>query len=287
MRYAIFTVSLPDYTPEEAVKEMKSAGYDGVEWRVTEQSATADGKPSFWAGNRCTVSLNNFAAEAPRIRSLAEQAGLAMPNVGTYVNCANVKEVEIAMQGAAKLGASQLRINVPGYNSRDSYLRQRDQAIAQYRDVADLAKQYGLRALIEIHMGTLTPSASAAAAFVQHFDPRYVGIIHDAGNMVYEGYEQYRLGLEVLGPYLAHVHMKNACWQPNGAREDGSTKWQAVAAPISKGIVDVHELFRALRQVGYDGWIAFEDFSTEQPLAERIRANLSYIKQVEQQVKVE
>ena len=39
-------------------------------------------------------------------------------------------------------------------------------------------------------------------------------------------------------------------------------------------------LFRALRAVGYDGWVSFEDFSTEQPLRQRIRDNLAYIKQV-------
>ena len=39
-------------------------------------------------------------------------------------------------------------------------------------------------------------------------------------------------------------------------------------------------LFRGLRAVGYDGWVSFEDFSTEQPLRQRIRDNLAYIKQV-------
>ena len=37
-----------------------------------------------------------------------------------------------------------------------------------------------------------------------------LGIIHDVGNMVYEGYERYEMGLSILGPYLAHVHVKSA-----------------------------------------------------------------------------
>ncbi len=36
MKYAIFTVSTPEFTPEEAVIELKDAGYDGIEWRVTD-----------------------------------------------------------------------------------------------------------------------------------------------------------------------------------------------------------------------------------------------------------
>ena len=284
MQFAIFTVGLPDYTPEEAVNVLRELGYDGVEWRVTDQSPSADGTPGFWAGNRCTWPLASFVEDAPRIRELAEQAGLAMPSVGTYVTCEDLQAVERAIQGTARLGAPQLRVNVPKYDGSTSYLELRDRSVAQYREVAEMAKRYGVRALIEIHHGSLTPSASAAASFLSHFDPRYVGAIHDAGNMVHEGYEQYRLGLEVLGPYLAHVHLKNAAWQRVGARPDGSAEWRATWAPIAGGIVDMAELFRALRSVGYDGWVSFEDFSTEQPLRERIRENLAYVKQVAQRV---
>ncbi len=283
MQYAVFSVGLPDYTPEQAVDTLREVGYDGIEWRVTDQQATADGTPGFWAGNRCTWPLKSFIEDTPRIRALTEAAGLQMPSVGTYVTCEDLEAVEHAMKGVAQLGAPQLRVNVPKYDPNTSYLKLRDRSIAQYREVAGMAKQYGVRALIEIHMGNLTPSASAAASFLRNFDPRYVGAIHDAGNMVHEGYEQYRLGLEVLGPYLAHVHLKNAQWRVVGTRPDGSTEWRASWAPIGKGVVDMAALFRALRSVGYDDWVSFEDFSTEQPLADRIRDNLAYIKQVAQQ----
>jgi sugar phosphate isomerase/epimerase len=33
MKFAVFTVMLPDLSPEEAVKALARAGYDGVEWR--------------------------------------------------------------------------------------------------------------------------------------------------------------------------------------------------------------------------------------------------------------
>ncbi len=52
------------------------------------------------------------------------------------------------------------------------------------------------------------------------------------------------------------------------------------AAIAEGGIVDVRRLMDALRAVGYDGWIAFEDFSTELPLAQRIRDNLAYLKRL-------
>jgi len=280
MRFAYFTVGLPEHTAAEAVGLLRDAGYDGVEWRVTDQAPAPDGVPGFWAGNRCTWPLSSFVEDAPRIRALAESAGLAMPNVGTYMTCDDLAAVERGMRGAVLLGAPQLRVNVPKYGGEAGYLKLRDRGRAQYREVAELARQYGVRALIEIHHGSLVPSASAAAAFLAGFDPRDVGTIHDAGNMVYEGYEQYRMGLELLGPYLAHVHLKNARWQSAGPRPDGSTAWHATWAPIAGGVVDIAALLAALRGVGYDGWVAFEDFSTDLPAAERVRGNLAYVRQL-------
>ena len=105
-------------------------------------------------------------------------------------------------------------------------------------------------------------------------------MIHDAGNMVFEGFEAYRMGLEVLGPYLAHVHLKNARWTETGARDDGSSGWAAGFAPLTAGSVDVPALFGALASVGYDGWVSFEDFSTTRPLLDRTRENLEYVSAV-------
>ena len=280
MKFAVFTVSTPDYTPEEALEVLRDLGYDGVEWRVTDQANSADGQPGFWAGNRCTWPLSSFEDDAPKIKAMTEAAGLEMPGLGTYPTCDNLADVEKAMKGAVALGVTQLRINVPNYDGASPYLALRDRSLGQYRDVAAMARQFGLRALVEIHHAKLLPSASAAASFVSTFDPADVGVIHDAGNMVYEGHEAYRLGFEVLGPYLALVHLKNARWLPGEEGPDGGTRWNATWAQVPHGIVDVPALFTAMRQVGYDGWVCLEDFSTVQPIRERLRDNLAYVKAI-------
>jgi sugar phosphate isomerase/epimerase len=280
MKFAIFTVSLPEWTPDEAVRELKAAGYDGIEWRVVDdpQMSNPTATVGFWSGNRCTLPLSSLIDDAPRIRTMTDGAGLAIPGLGTYVLCDEPADVERAMKGAQAMGVSALRVRAPNYDGSVPYLKLMDKTVGEYRDVEAMAKQHGVRALIEMHMNNVVPSASACRALVQHFDPRHIGIIHDAGNMVYEGYENYRLGLEVLGPYLAHVHLKNAQWTVTGTRADGSTEWKAGFASIPKGVVDMRRLLDAVRTVGYDGWVSFEDFSTEVPLAQRIRDNINYIK---------
>ena len=280
MRFAVFTASLPELTPAEAIGLLAGLEYDGIEWRVVDQEHSPDGQPGFWRGNRCTWPLATFVDDAPAIRVMTERARLEMPCVGAYGESGDLASVERAMQGAALLGAHRMRVNVPRYDGSTSYLKLYDRARAEYREVAELSRRYGVRALIELHHGRLLPTATAAAQFLAGFDPRDVGVIHDAGNMVHEGFEHYRLGVEALGPYLAHVHLKNAAWQPAGPRADGSREWRAEWVPLRAGMVDVAALFRALRTVGYDEWITFEDFSTEQPVRERARDNLQYAKEV-------
>ncbi|GIX08239.1 MAG: hypothetical protein KatS3mg115_2642 [Candidatus Poribacteria bacterium] len=74
------------------------------------------------------------------------------------------------------------------------------------------------------------------------FRPEQVGVIHDAGNMVHEGFENYQMGCELLGPYLAHVHVKNAAWvreagdPPASSPDGGQSGHRSV-----KGVVDLSE----------------------------------------------
>src|SRR5687768_831997 len=59
VRIAVCTVSLPEWTPEQAVTEVAALGFDGIEWRVADDPPT-DSPPGFWRGNRCTLPASSF-----------------------------------------------------------------------------------------------------------------------------------------------------------------------------------------------------------------------------------
>ena len=279
MKYAVFTVSTPDYTPEETVRRLKEYGYDGVEWRVTDQEK-ADGS-GFWNGNRATIPFSTFEQDAPQFRQITEAAGLGQSGAGTYVLCDDLPGVEASIRGVKALGVDRFRVRVPGYDGLAPYMPIWDASKAQYRDVVALAAQNDVKVLLELHHRSIIPTASAARLFLDGLDPDHVGVIHDAGNMVFEGFEAYRLGLEILGPYLAHVHVKNARWFPDKYQDDGSLAWVCGWTGMHRGIANMTDLMRALRAIGYDDWIAFEDFSTDRPLDDRLRENLQYMKNVQ------
>jgi sugar phosphate isomerase/epimerase len=272
MKVGVFTVGLPDLTPEEAAREIGAAGYDGVEWRVARIPEEFRGEePSFWRNNLCT--LEPTEVEARRARSLSEDTGLEVVGLGTYIGVGELDAVDEAMNFARITGAPQIRVG-SGSLEGASYARRFEEAARFLAGVEELAIRYGVKALVEIHQGTICPSASLAHRLVSNFRPERIGVIFDPGNMVLEGFEDYRIGTELLGPYLAHVHLKNAVFD----RPESGGTWRPRWAPLEDGVVDFERLFEALWLAGYDGWLVIEDFSAARPSREALRHNLGFVR---------
>jgi sugar phosphate isomerase/epimerase len=71
-----------------------------------------------------------------------------------------------------------------------------------FADIAPRAAGHGVKVLVELHRQTVVASSSAALRLLEGVDPAAVGVIHDLGfgNLVIEGGEDVRAGLEMLGP---------------------------------------------------------------------------------------
>jgi sugar phosphate isomerase/epimerase len=275
MRFSVFTASTPEWTPTEAVTTLAAQGWDGIEWRVTDQVASDDA--GFWVGNRATWPMTGLESNLDEIARITTGAGLAYSGIGGYAGSADHDNVERMLAATAQLGAERVRVAMPaprlgGYREHVASVR------ADLEWVAGRAAVHGVQALIELHHGTITSSASAAFRLVDGLDPARIGVIHDLGNLVIEGQEDHSAAFEILGPYLAHVHVKNVAWVPGEAAEDGTVGWQADWATLRGGQADVFAYIAALVRHGYDGWVTLEDFSTELPLEERTADNLAYLR---------
>jgi sugar phosphate isomerase/epimerase len=271
MKFSVFTASTPEWSPKEAASILAGQGWDGIEWRVTDQDASET--PGFWAGNRATWPLTGLEQSLPQIAAITKDAGLAFSGIGGYARCDNHEDVERMLAATAALGAERVRVTMPHTDEGD-YRALLAAARADMEWVVERARHHGVKALVELHHETITPSASAAFRLVDGLDPEHVGVIHDLGNLVIEGQERHLSAFELLGPYLAHVHIKNAIWVA-GQPGDG---WHHEWATLADGQANVRAYVAALVRHGYDGWITLEDFSTELPITERTAANLAFVR---------
>lgn len=292
MKLSVYTVSLPEYDIAQSVALVKEMGYDAIEWRVDVTDGESPLKAMvgnlteeqkyayrYWTDNHATLNVNDIKNECLKAKALCDEAGIEICNLATTLR-GEGDTMKNVLEAAAAIGCKTVRGPMATYDPKRPYWEQFDEYRAFLRSCEPLLKQYGVKFLIETHHGMLISSASSAMRVLDGFDPEYFGLIYDPGNMVYEGYENYQLGFEMLGKYLAHVHIKNAALTPAGEDEFGATKYTRSWMPLKKGSANLKALIEALVKVGYDGVLSVEDFSNESPTREKLEDNIAYLKQL-------
>lgn len=265
MRFSYATISLPTLQPHEAVAALADAGYGGIEWKVGEaaHAMRRNTAPTFLSGNRCTLHVGT--TDPVRVREMCAEAGLEIVGLGPYLDIDNLAQLDEVMSFASACGAPQVRLQAPRPEHRlFDYADLADRTRRYLAAAEERGRQHGIRLVLELHHRTIAPSASSAVRLVGDRDPDWIGVIYDVGNLVWEGHEDHDLAFQVLGAYLAHVHLKNVA-----AELDPATgRWSYTWSPIDTGFVDVSAFLATLRAHGYEGWVSVEDLSTTRdPLA--------------------
>ncbi len=285
MKIAVFTVSTPEYGIDETIELVKRLGYDGVEWRVSTpapaqepENYTFEGR--YWSYNRSTIDIARVEEELPAAADKARAAGLEVPAATTYLRMseAPIDDIRRALGAAKKAGIRFMRTPAPGYDRTKPY----DKLFAATRKAIEAtiphASDAGVRLCFEMHMNTIIPSASAARRLLEGLPTEQVGVIYDPGNLVIEGFENYQMGLEILGDYLAYVHVKNTKWGHHSDAEGHPWKWEWDT--IEEGMADFADVLASLRAIGYDGWLSIEDFSNEQQTEEKLAGIVGYLRRL-------
>ena len=265
MKLAVFTACLPEQDFEEQCKLLHKNGYEGIELRVKDLTAEQKTKPfSFWGNHKCDVGVKNLAAKAKEIRKTCDKYKLEICSLGTYLDADDFEGIEEVCRNLKTLDAKQFRVggqSVWFTPEKENYTEKYNKLLKNMAKVEKLVKKYKAKALIETHMTTIVPSCGLMHRVVSNFDPKNVGVILDPGNMVYEGYENIEVQLDLLKDYLAHVHLKNSKWGVKEVKLDGSVIWAPEMCSTWEGCVNVKRTITALRKFGYDKWLSMEDFT--------------------------
>ncbi|MBP6852158.1 MAG: TIM barrel protein, partial [Rhodoferax sp.] len=185
---------------------------------------------------------------------VSDAAGLKIPCLAAYLYWTQLHEIELLLEGARILGCPRVRLAGFEYDGTQTYGQVYDRALESIAKVVPLLKASGVAAVIETHFGTIHASAQGAHQIVRHFDPAQVGVIMDGSNLCVEGRENWKLMIEVLGPYLQHVHVRNTRWYTD---DSGAWKWHWAA--LDAGMVPWKEVFALLEARHYSGFATSEN----------------------------
>ena len=263
MKLSCTSVMLPRWSLDETFDNLARHGYDGVELRVRDNPEEADIEPSFWGRHVADVSPANVFEKAARIRAAAARSGLV---VVAFAPRCMVHETALArrlFEAAVAVDPDtppMVRIGAPPHDRTRPYMPQFDQARANFDKLLPIARGCGVKVLYEIHTGTVAVTASRTRELLKDLDPEVIGAIYDVPNMVRVGLEDTRMGLELLGPYLAHCHIGNGLLVKDGRDDTGMQKWKWDFAELQEGVADIPQIVGDLQAVGYTGFVSLEEF---------------------------
>jgi L-ribulose-5-phosphate 3-epimerase len=266
-----------DSSIEHFVKDAAAIGYQGVEIRGVGELKSGDIPRE----------------RALQIRDLLLSHHLTPANLSLFVgnfacnteeeNAAEYAKWERYLEFASTIGCGMMRLN-PGFqHSGEASKEDVAKAVRWFRRCADAASGRGIRAVIEMHHGTLCDDADSSLAFIEAVGRSNVGLILDPVNLYQVPAEYGTQTILRLQPHLYNVHIKDIVqlkgphypwafeyndYVPHIGRyhrviPKKNKDWERYYCHrlINQGGIDWYEVFQALDRIGYSGYLTVESVS--------------------------
>lgn len=273
MKISFTTLACPNWSLETIVDQAAEVGFDGIDFRGTDQGLDITLQEQFRSGIAAT-------------RRLIEDHGLLTSGVSSSISLCdtsrldeNIEEAKRTIEVALGLGAAQIRVFGNGDESVE-----RCERIATAKVCMD-----GIHALdgadqidwlLEMH--DIWIASDDCEAMLKAVGRDRLGILWDIGHTTRIGSETIEETYSVLGDRIPCVHLKDAIYEPEhpNAMKDG---WRYVLP--AKGELPITEAVRFLKERRFEGWYVFEHEknwhpSLEEP-EEALRAYMNWIRAIE------
>lgn len=232
MKLGANSVLFGGHSMEDAFKHLAMAGYDGIEISAIEGMGTR-------------LDLENWRAEAPEIKRLAQEYGLAL--LAMEQPSQDAARMEKAFQAATEIGIPIVNCGPGGKTDDEASLQQ---SIESLGSLAEMARKHGVTLCVKAHVGAAiynTPTtlrameAIASPAFGIDMDPSH---IWRAGENPVEA-------IAAVISRVKHVHIRDC----KGRQQNpGTPENQA----NGRGDIDLVGYIRVLHENGYDGPLNLE-----------------------------
>ncbi len=266
MKLSVTSVMLPRWDIDQTFDKLADYGYEGIELRVRDSPEDPTEEPSFWGRHLADVSPSNLLDKVDVLRSASDRTGVKVIAFAPRALIGDDDLIDRLFEGARAIDPDHppmIRIGAPRHDRALPYHPQFADAREGFAPLVDRAREGGVKVLYEIHTGTVAVSCSRTIELLRDLDPAHIGAIYDVPNMIRVGIEDTRMGIEILGPYLAHCHIGNGIPvpdKPETSGPDDRMDFTWTFADLRRGVANIPQIIQDLKDVNYSGYLSLEEF---------------------------
>lgn len=240
---------------EQMFRELKEAGFDGVELNVDEKGASAHG-----------LSLSTTQEELEEIRAISQRFELPVVSISTSLYAGkmgspHVEDREFAktllkkqLECAKALGCGGI-LTVPGGQSPKISLSE-DYKTSQetLASLKDMIGASGIYVGVENVWNGFFTSPVEMARFIDELDCPMLGAYYDVGNVIAFSWSEF--WIETLGNRIHNIHIKDF-------KRAGGINQGGKFVDLLEGDVNWKAVIPALKAAGFDGYLTAEVFKED------------------------
>ncbi len=255
MKLAFSTNAYLKYPFAEAVRRLAAIGYAGVEimadvphaWPAFLLDEQKQGLCDALAQNRLAISnINSFMMHAVNDRRQRYWHPSWIEPDPNY-RAVRIDHTTRALTLARELGAPCITTEPGGpLEPGQSFAAGLKLFVEMLKPVVAHAEKEGVLLLIEPEPGLLIETADQFLELMRHIDSPAVGLNFDVGHAYCVG-DDPATTIPRVAKYIRHFHLEDIA----------ATRVHHHLVP-GEGAIDFAATFRAIRQIGYDGWVTIE-----------------------------
>ncbi len=269
MKFAFSTNAYRNYSLEESIDSISEAGYSAIEimcdtphaYPPISDEKIRSIKKSLKKNNMEISNMNGFMMCAIQDFHhpswIEEDPSFRQQRINHTINC---------LELANKLGAKTVSTEPGGPPTNSSNNDQLELFAQGINDVIPIAEKNNVKLLIEPEPELLIEKSSEFINFISRFESKYLGLNFDIGHFFCVNEEPAEL-IKTLADYISHIHL-----------EDISKDRVHKHLIPGEGVIDFHSIFKAIEEIGYDGYITVELYPYKENPQGAAKAALEYLK---------
>lgn len=175
----------------------------------------------------------NLAESVPRFCRAMSAAGIAVAFSTWTLDPDKLVEAEEELRVLAENGIAQVRIGYFQWRDGSSFAMQLAAAREALSRAVPILARAGVRAVYQVHHGTLVTNPESAAILVEGLPVEQIGIMLDAGNQGHEGGAKWKRAAQILGAHWTALGVKDYVrerqGEPGSLEKGSSMRWASCA----------------------------------------------------------